>query len=67
MPSRAVKDTELPALRASWPPLPGFISTLCTMEPTGMCRSGMALPGLIGASAPERTSSPGFTPLGARM
>ena len=67
MPSRAVNCTELPALRASWPPLPGFSSTLCTIEPTGMWRSAMALPGLIGASAPERTSSPGFTPFGARM
>ena len=67
MPSRAVKDTELPALLASCPPRPGFISTLWMMEPTGTWRSDIALPDLIGASAPERTSSPVFTPLGARM
>ncbi len=67
MPSREVKDTELPALRASCPPRPGFISTLWMIEPTGMWRSDMALPDLIGESAPERTSSPLFTPLGARM
>ena len=67
MPSRAVYCAELPALRASWPPLPGFSSTLWTVEPTGMWRSGIALPGLIGASEPERISSPGFTPFGAMM
>ena len=31
----------MPAERASWPPRPGFISTLWTMVPTGMSRSGM--------------------------
>ena len=65
--TRAVKDTEEPALRASCPPRPGFISTLWMSEPTGMWRSDMALPDLIGASAPERTSSPAFIPLAARM
>ncbi len=67
MPSREVNCTEQPALRASWPPLPGFISTLCTCEPTGMWRSAIALPGLMGESEPERISSPGLMPLGARM
>ena len=67
MPSRAVKLAELPALRAIWPPLPGFSSMLCTIEPTGMWRSCMALPDLIGESAPERISSPGCMPLVAMM
>ena len=67
MPSREVYCAEPPALRASWPPRPGLSSMLCTSEPTGMCRSAIALPGLIGASLPERTSSPSFMPLGARM
>ena len=65
--ARAVKLAEAPALRIIWPPLPGLSSMLCTMEPTGMWRSCMALPDLIGESAPERTSSPACMPLVARM
>jgi hypothetical protein len=66
-PSRPVYCAELPAARASWPPLPGFSSMLWTTEPTGMLRSNIALPGLIGESAPEWTSSPTDRPFGARM
>ena len=37
----------MPAERASWPPAPFFSSTLCTIVPTGMLPSGIALPGLM--------------------
>ena len=42
--------------------MPGFISMLCTTVPSGMLRSGRALPGLIGASMPLCTSAPALTP-----
>jgi hypothetical protein len=55
-----------PAARAICAPLPGIISTQCIVVPTGMLRSGSALPGLIGASAPDHLA-PDHTPLGAMM
>ena len=51
-PSRASSCTPAPAARAICAPLPGIISTQCTVVPTGMLRSGSALPVLIGASEP---------------
>src|SRR3546814_363170 len=39
-PSRATSCTPAPAARAICAPLPGFISMQCTVEPTGMLRSG---------------------------
>jgi hypothetical protein len=50
------------------PPLPGFVSTLWTMVPTGMAPSGMALPGFTSTAAlPETTVSPTARRCGARM
>src|SRR5207302_6169111 len=46
LPSRAVRVTLVPALRQSWPPRPGCISTLCTDIPSGTRRNGMQLPTL---------------------
>ncbi len=66
-PSRATSCTLVPALRASWAPLPGLSSTQCTVVPTGMFRIGRQLPALMGAVAPELTSSPAFRPFGAMM
>src|SRR5258706_7860679 len=54
-PSRARSCTPAPAARAICAPLPGIISTQCTVVPTGMLRSGSALPDLIGASEPLRS------------
>ena len=48
-------------------PWPGFISRQCTSEPIGMFFSGSALPGLIGASAPDRIGSPTCARFGAKM
>ena len=59
--------TEAPALRAICPPLPAFISTQWTWEPTGMFFNGSALPGLIGASEPDWIGSPARHRLGASM
>src|SRR5215475_14347313 len=56
-----------PALRASWPPLPGFSSTLCTSVPVGMFSSGSALPGLMSAPGPDSTVAPTCSRAGARM
>jgi hypothetical protein len=39
----------------------------CTVVPTGMLRSGSALPDLIGASAPDSSCVPAVRPLGAMM
>eukprot|EP00241_Pyramimonas_parkeae_P020639 CAMPEP_0114296162 /NCGR_PEP_ID=MMETSP0059-20121206/11167_1 /TAXON_ID=36894 /ORGANISM="Pyramimonas parkeae, Strain CCMP726" /LENGTH=93 /DNA_ID=CAMNT_0001418297 /DNA_START=552 /DNA_END=833 /DNA_ORIENTATION=+ len=58
---------EVPAARASLAPSPGWISTLCTMVPTGMFANGKALPVLIGALGPWVTGSPGCMPSGASM
>ena len=66
-PSRATSCTPAPAARAICAPLPGFISMQCTVEPTGMLRSGRVLPALIGASRPAITWSPAFRPFGAMM
>ena len=55
------------AARAICAPLPGFISMQCTVEPTGMLRSGSVLPARIGASRPAITWSPAFRPFGAMM
>ena len=49
-PSRATSCTDAPALRTICAPLPGRSSTQWTTLPTGMLRSGRALPALIGAS-----------------
>ena len=46
---------------------PGFSSTLCTIVPTGMARSGMALPGFTSTCSPETTVSPAARRCGARM
>jgi hypothetical protein len=56
-----------PALRASWPPLPIFSSTLWTLEPSGISLSGIALPTRISAPEPDTNWSPTLRPLGARM
>ena len=53
----------MPAERAIWPPLPGFISTLWTIVPSGMLRSGIALPGLTSTRSPDTTLSPAPQPL----
>ena len=53
----------MPAERAICPPLPGFISTLCTMVPTGIEANGMALPGLMSTFSPETTVIAGLQPL----
>jgi hypothetical protein len=39
----------VPAERAIWPPLPGFISMLWQIVPTGIWPSGIALPGFTSA------------------
>src|SRR5207302_6229639 len=41
-----------PALRASWPPRPGFSSTLWTSVPVGMLASGSLLSGRVSAPVP---------------
>ena len=56
-----------PAARASCPPFPGRISTLCTGVPTGISERGRAQPGETGEPGPEEIASPGFRPAGARM
>src|SRR5215813_3448957 len=47
-----------PALRAIFPPCPGWSSTLWTSVPVGMFSSGSALPGLMSASGPDSTVDP---------
>src|SRR5690606_38033302 len=66
-PSLATSCTAMPAERPILPPWPGRSSTLWTVVPTGMKRSGMALPGLMSAPWPDSTRSPTLRPLGARM
>src|SRR5512133_40551 len=56
-----------PAERASWPPRPGFSSTLCTRVPVGMFASGSAFPGLMSAPGPDSTVAPTCSRAGARM
>ena len=43
--------------------MPGFISTLWMIVPTGMLRIGIALPGLTSTRSPETTLSPALQPL----
>ena len=57
-PSFAISWTLVPAERAILAPAPGFSSTACTTVPTGMFRSGSALPGRISAPAPDISMSP---------
>src|SRR5512132_749339 len=52
LPSRAISCAPAPAERTIWPPLPGLSSTLCRVVPSGILRSGRALPGFTGASSP---------------
>ena len=66
-PSFAISCTLAPAERAILAPAPGFSSIACTTVPTGMLRSGSALPGRISASGPLMSWSPCRTPCGARM
>ena len=67
MPSLAISWTLAPAERAILAPAPGFSSIACTTVPTGMLRSGSALPARISASGPDIRRSPCFTPSGAMM
>ena len=64
---RLTRRAAVPAERASWPPLPGFISTLCNAVPMGMAESGKLLPILMLAPGPDVTESPGTIFCGARM
>jgi len=57
----------VPAERAICPPLPTLSSTLCTIVPTGMLDSGMALPGLMSTLSPAMMLSPADSRCGARM
>ena len=66
-PSFAISWTLVPAERAILAPAPGFSSIACSTVPTGMLRSGSALPGRISASGPDISRSPTSTPCGARM
>src|SRR5215218_1565039 len=66
-PSLATNWTLAPAERAILAPPPGRSSIACTVVPTGMLRSGSALPGLMSAPGPFSTSSPCFKVRGARM
>jgi hypothetical protein len=63
----AISWTPAPAERASWPPRPGCISTLCTSVPTGMLASGSALPTVMSARGPDSTIMPTRRRFGARM
>ena len=65
--SFATSCTPEPALRAIWPPLPGFSSTLWTSVPVGMFSSGSAFPGLMSARGPDSTVAPTRSRAGARM
>src|SRR5262245_56796329 len=58
--SRAPRVALHPALRQSWPPLPGTISTLWIVMPRGTFYSGMQLPGRgsTASDSPENTLSP---------
>lgn len=64
---RLTTTAAVPAALASWPPLPGKISTLWTCVPTGMSLRGSEHPGSTGEPRPAETTSPGETPAGARM
>ena len=49
---------EEPAERANVPPEPGRISTLCTINPSGILRKGIALPTFASADSPANITSP---------
>src|SRR4051812_7820206 len=66
-PSLATSCTLAPAERAIFAPPPGRSSIACTTVPTGMLRSGRALPGLMSALGPFSMRSPCFSSRGARM
>ena len=57
----------VPAARTSRPPEPGCSSMLCTEVPVGMACRGRLLPGRMGTSSPDLTTSPGDRLWGARM
>src|SRR5215218_8503974 len=59
-PSLATSWTLAPAERAIFAPPPGRSSTACTVEPTGMLRSGRLLPTLMSAAGPFSTIVPCF-------
>ena len=65
LPLTAVLDALL--REAIAPPPPIFSSTLWTIVPGGMLRSGIALPGFTSTRSPETTVSPGRSRCGARM
>src|SRR5215218_8765726 len=66
-PSFATSWISTPAERPSWPPLPGISSTLWTMVPVGIRRSGSALPTVMSAISPLITVMPTRRRFGARM
>src|SRR6185503_8619326 len=63
-PSFATTCTDVPAERASCPPLPGLSSTLCTAVPRGTSRNGIALPRRVSCPGPETILSPTWSPFG---
>src|SRR5512147_2861884 len=67
LPSFAISWPKEPAERIIFAPDPGWDSTLWITVPTGMARTGSALPGRTSTASPERSVSPTFTPIGARM
>ena len=67
LPSLPMSWQAVPAERAIAAPLPGMNSMAWIRVPTGISDSGMALPGLMSAPAPETIMSPTFRPFGARM
>ena len=66
-PSLAISWMAAPAERPSWPPRPGWSSTLCTTVPVGMFASARLLPTEISAPGPDCTVMPTVRRLGARM
>ena len=67
MPSLATTWALAPAVRQSWPPLPILSSMLCTVAPSGISDSGIALPVRVSDPGPEITVSPWVSPLACRM
>ena len=66
-PSFAISWMPAPAERPSWPPRPGWSSTLWTSVPTGISDSGIALPTVMSEPAPDCTVMPTRRRFGARM
>lgn len=58
---------DVPAARHMTAPLPGISSTLCSVVPVGTSFILFVIPGLIGESLRELTTSPAPTPAGAMM